>query len=151
MTVSIRPPTLADRSSWEKAWSQYNAFYGRANETALSNAVIETAWLRLLDKDQPVFGFLATQDDEVIGLAHFVFHRNLIQIADTCYLQDLFTAPAARGRGVARSLLDSVRACCRDRGVHDIYWHTHEGNSTARRLYDRVARDTGFIVYRTDV
>ena len=29
-----------------------------------------------------------------------------------------------------------------------VYWQTHESNAVARRLYDRVAENSGFIVYR---
>jgi GNAT superfamily N-acetyltransferase len=148
MTLQIRPPVLEDRSDWTRLWAAYNAFYGRAGETALSAEVVETAWHRVLDPGSPVAGIIAEQHGRLVGLAHVVFHANLIQIADTCYLQDLFTDPEARGNGIARALIKGVEDVCRNRGVQDIYWHTHEGNDVARRLYDRVAQNTEFIVYR---
>jgi hypothetical protein len=36
----------------------------------------------------------------------------------------------------------------KEAGVGRVYWLTHEGNETARRLYDRVADNAGFIQYR---
>ncbi len=33
-------------------------------------------------------------------------------------------------------------------GARRVYWLTHETNDTARRLYDRLAERSGFIVYR---
>lgn len=83
-----------------------------------------------------------------VELAHVVFHPNLIQREPTCYMQDLFTVPEARGAGVAGALIEAVCSLCRARGAVDVYWHTHESNHAARCLYDRVARNTDFLVYR---
>lgn len=148
MTVAVRPPEPEDRRSWESLWAQYNGFYGRKGNTALSQSIVDSTWLRLLDQDEPVFGLLAVQAQEVVGLVHLVFHRNLIQIADTCYMQDLFTDPHARGGGVARALINAAGELCRGRGVSDIYLHTHMENHVARKLYDQVSRNTEFLVYR---
>jgi len=149
--ISIRPLHRDDRAGWEDLWARYNAFYGREGDTALESEVVGTAWKRLQTEDEPVFGLVAEQDGALLGLAHFVFHRNLIRIADTCYMQDLFTAEASRGLGIARLLIDGVAEACRAHGVNDIYWHTQASNKTARALYDRLARNTDFLVYRTDV
>ena len=35
----------------------------------------------------------------------------------------------------------------RERGATRYYWHTQDTNATARLLYDRVARFSGFIRY----
>ncbi len=67
---------------------------------------------------------------------------------DVCYLEDLFTDPAARGRGAGRSLIGGVVSWAREQGCGAVYWQTHQANSTARRLYDDVATFEGFIVYR---
>jgi hypothetical protein len=32
-----------------------------------------------------------------------------------------------------------------------VYWNTHESNSTARRLYDKVAENRGFIRYQIEL
>ncbi len=84
----------------------------------------------------------------LVGLAHCVFHRSTTMRADTCYLQDLYTDPAYRGRGVARALIDAVSARAKAAGAARVYWQTHDSNETARRLYDRVAERSGFLVYR---
>ena len=149
--VSVRPPATSDRSTWEDLWIQYNAFYGREGDTALSQSIVDSTWNRLLDKEEPIFGLLAEDGKEIIGLAHVVFHRNMIQIADTCYMQDLFTDPKARGLGVAQTLISAVGDLCKARGVRDIYWHTHNSNQIARSLYNRVARNTEFLVYRMNL
>jgi GNAT superfamily N-acetyltransferase len=64
------------------------------------------------------------------------------------YLQDLFTTPDARGKGVARSLIETVYADADAAGRPAVYWLTQTGNSTARALYDKIATATDFMVYR---
>ena len=144
----VRALTASDRDAWGRLWAQYNAFYGRSGDTALAPEIVTCAWERLLAPDEPVFCIVAELDGELVGLAHYLFHRSMIQIASTCYLQDLYTAEGARGRGIATRLIDAVGRACRDQGVETIYWHTHESNVTARRVYNRVATNTGFLVYR---
>lgn len=139
-----------DRPGWEALWQGYNAFYGRAGETALAPQIIDTAWTRLMDPTEPATGLIA-DGAGLLGLVHLIPHRNMIQIADTCYLQDLYTAPEARGQGVARALIAAACDWCKQQGITDIYWHTHESNDVARGLYESLARDTRFAVYRKAV
>ena len=146
--VQTRSLRATDREQWEALWADYNAFYGRVGATALSERVIATTWARLLCSGEPVVGAVAEQEGELVGLAHCIFHRNMIQVSDTCYLQDLFTAPSARGFGLAQRLVAKMFAICEEHGVQDMYWHTQTSNSTARRLYDRIATNTDFLVYR---
>jgi GNAT superfamily N-acetyltransferase len=63
-------------------------------------------------------------------------------------LQDLFTADASRGKGVGRALFEEVYRRAEAGGCGRVYWHTHESNATAMKLYDKVAEKSGFIVYR---
>lgn len=149
--LSIRPIGQDDRGGWETLWQGYNAFYGRHGDTALTPEVIQSTWSRLLSPTEPVHGLVAEADGRLVGLGHFIFHRNTIYIEDTCYLQDLFTSPECRGRGVARQLIETAYQACRARGVTSIYWHTHSSNTTAMALYDKLARNTGFAVYRAKV
>ncbi|HRM74013.1 MAG TPA: GNAT family N-acetyltransferase, partial [Paracoccus sp. (in: a-proteobacteria)] len=76
-----------------------------------------------------------------------VFHPNLWRDEGVCYLQDLYTAAEARGRGVARALIEGVYAEADRAGVPNVYWLTAEDNYPGRMLYDRVAQRTPFIRY----
>jgi GNAT superfamily N-acetyltransferase len=146
--VAIRAVTPDDFAMWKPLWDAYNAFYGRAGETALPAAVTLTTWSRFLDAAEPMHALVAEQDGCLVGLAHYIFHRSTIQLAPTCYLQDLYTSAAARGRGIGRALIDAVCQRARHMGSARVYWQTHETNTVARALYDKVAERSGFLVYR---
>jgi GNAT superfamily N-acetyltransferase len=146
--VKIRAVEPDDFPAWKVLWGGYNAFYGRHGATALPAEITLTTWSRFFDAYEPMYALVAEQAGELIGLAHFLLHRSTIQLSPNCYLQDLFTAEEARGKGVARRLIDQVYARAKALGVARVYWQTHETNTTAMRLYDTVAEKSGFVVYR---
>jgi GNAT superfamily N-acetyltransferase len=146
--VVVRPVARGDYDQWLPLWDGYNAFYERAGPTALPPDVTQMTWARFFDAYEPVHAFVAESDGRLIGLVHYLFHRSTTAIAPTCYLQDLFTAAEARGKGVGRGLIEAVYATAKQAGCARVYWLTHETNATAMRLYDQVADLSGFLVYR---
>ena len=146
-SILVRAVTQADYPAWEPLWDGYNAFYGRKDETALPDEITLTTWQRFLDPAEPVFALVAEREGRIVGLAHYLFHRSTTQIPLTCYLQDLFTLPSERGRGVGRSLIEAVYERAKAAGSKRGYWQTQESNSAGRMLYDKVAQHLGFIVY----
>lgn len=145
--ISIRPIREQDQAQWRLLWDGYNAFYGRAGETALPEQITATTWARFLDPDEPVYAAVAEMDGQIVGLAHYLFHRSTTRLKDVCYLQDLFTEPSLRGKGVGRQLIQWVSAAARAAGSERLYWQTHDSNQAGRLLYDKVASHSGFIVY----
>lgn len=146
--VKIRAIEPDDFPAWKVLWDGYNAFYGRHGVTALPAEITLTTWSRFFDAYEPMHALVAEQAGELVGLAHYLLHRSTIQLNPSCYLQDLFTAEAARGKGVARCLIDQVYKRAKAQRVERVYWQTHESNTTAMRLYDTVAEKSGFVVYR---
>ena len=151
MSVLIRPVRDADFDRWLPLWDGYNAFYGRHGASALDPAITRVTWQRFLDPAEPMFAGVADVDGVLRGLVHFLHHRSTTRIEPVCYLQDLFTAEAARGQGMARALIEHVYAHAHAAGVRRVYWQTQAGNAAARALYDRLAAHAGFIVYAHDV
>ena len=143
----VRPIEHRDHAAWLPLWEGYNAFYGRTGATALPAETTAATWARFFDPAEPVFALVAELDGGVVGLAHYLFHRSTSRIEPVCYLQDLFTAAACRGRGVGRALILGVGDEARRARARRLYWHTHEGNAAGRALYDKVATHAGFIVY----
>ena len=146
--VLIRPVQLSDLPQWRVLWDGYNAFYGRKGETALPEQTTQTTWSRFFDAYEPMHAIVANHAGDLLGLVHFIFHRSTISIAPTCYLQDLFTLESARGKGLGRALIEQVYQRARQAGSSRVYWHTHETNETAMKLYNKVAEKSGFVVYR---
>jgi GNAT superfamily N-acetyltransferase len=146
--VLIRPVQLSDLPQWRVLWDGYNAFYGRKGETALPEQTTQTTWSRFFDAYEPMHAIVADHAGDLLGLVHFIFHRSTISIAPTCYLQDLFTLESARGKGLGRALIEQVYQRARQAGSSRVYWHTHETNETAMKLYNKVAEKSGFVVYR---
>jgi GNAT superfamily N-acetyltransferase len=139
--IAIGPLRPDDRAEWEPLARGYKAFY----RTDLPDAAYDRTWDRLMAGDR-VHGLAAWAKGRMVGIAHYLFYAHA-WTADVCYLQDLFVSEAARGQGAARALIEAVAAAARAKGAPRLYWQTQEGNETARALYDRVARFTGFIRY----
>jgi GNAT superfamily N-acetyltransferase len=146
----VRPVDPGDFDAWLPLWAGYNAFYGREGATALPDAVTRLTWQRFIDAAEPMQALVAEWQGRLLGLAHVLDHRSTTRIEPVRYLQDLYTAKDVRGRGVARALIERIYADALGAGIRRVYWHTHAGNDTARRLYDRVAKHAGFIMYAHD-
>lgn len=143
--LTISRLEASDRAEWEVLFRAYMAFY----ERTLPDAMYDRAWNAFLD-DTRMHALGARIDGRLLGITHFLIHANT-SAPDVCYLQDLFTHADARGQGVGGALIAAVgdwakaRDCCR------LYWMTHETNATARRLYDKVGENRGFIRYQIEL
>ena len=142
--ITVRPVRPDERAAWEPLWQGYLAFY----KTSVKPEVTERTWARLHEPAEPMHVLGAFLDDSLVGIVHYIFHRSTWTIGDYCYLQDLFTAETARGKGVGRALIEAVYARAKEAGASRVYWLTHETNETARALYDKLADRPGFIQYR---
>jgi GNAT superfamily N-acetyltransferase len=142
LIFQIAPLQLSERVQWEHLWTEYQRFY----RVALPAAVTENTWQRL--HNGRVYG-LGARDaaDELQGIVHFLFHEDTWSTAPACYLQDLYVEPKARGCGCARRLIEAVAQAAKAASANEPYWLTHETNDTARQLYDRLAKNQGFIQY----
>lgn len=141
VSLTIRPLQPADRPEWERLARGYKDFY----EDPVADSVYDEVWARLM-ADGPIHGLGCRSGGPLVGIAHFLFHAHSWK-NDVCYLQDLFTLPEARGQGVARALIDAVADEARARDCAAYYWLTKADNDVARALYDRIARNKGFIRY----
>ncbi len=142
--LSIRSAAPADFNQWLPLWEGYNTFY----ERKVPQDVTRMTWSRFFDAYEPMRAIVAERDGKLLGLVHYLFHRNTAMLGPTCYLQDLFTAASTRGQGIGRSLIEAVYERAQAAGSSRVYWMTQESNTTARKLYDKVAERSGFIQYR---
>ncbi len=150
--IGVRDVQRGDFPAWKPLWQGYNAFYGRQGETALPDEITNLTWSRFFDGYEPIHALVAEQHDrKLVGLVHYLFHRSSTGLRSNCYLQDLFTVESARGQGIGRALIEEVYRRAAQAGSGRVYWQTHETNSTAMKLYDKLAEKSGFIIYRKDL
>ena len=140
--ITVAKLGAEDRAAWETLFTGYNTFY----ERVLPAARFDLAWDGF-QADTRIHALGAKLDGRLVGIAHFLVHASTTT-DDVCYLQDLFTASDVRGKGVARALIAAVADWARERHCNRVYWSTHHTNATARRLYDQVAVNRGFILYQ---
>lgn len=146
--LEIRSLQKGDENDWRRLWRDYLAFY----KTELPDEIYALTWKRLNSGLPNEYeGLLAVNDGRPIGLAHYLFHRSCWLENNACYLQDLYADPDVRGLGIGRALIEAVYDRARAGGSTEVYWMTQAFNATARRLYDRIADKTPFIIYQKTV
>ena len=144
MTVTVRNLEPGDAEAWRTLWRGYCDFY----KVSIPDGVTDATWRRLLDPREPFFGLVAQDGGyRVVGIVNCVLHPVTWSLLQTCYLEDLFVAPAARGQGAGRALIEAVRVRGRAEGWYRVYWMTKVDNATARALYDKVAGKSDWVRY----
>jgi len=142
--MNIRIATEADFSQWLLLWKGYQDFY----KTDIDESTTETTWSRFHNVAEPMHCAVAEVEGHLIGMVHYIQHRSCWTTGVYIYLQDLFVKSDFRAKGVGRPLIQHVYAAAADAGASRVYWLTHDSNSDAMLLYDRIADKTGFIQYR---
>ena len=143
--MQIRPMVATDRSGWDPLWQGYLTFY----KASVNDATTEQTIGRLTGGVEPMGAFLAIDENgQAVGVVHWIMHRSCWTQGDYCYLQDLFVVPELRNKGIGRLLIDAVYEKSRALGASRVWWPTHETNTDAMKLYDKVADRSGFLQYR---
>lgn len=140
----IRDAGPGDEAAFRALWDAYLAFY----KVDLAPDVTTATWVRLMDPASPVKARLAEVDSAVLGFAIHLRHPSTWVATEDCYLEDLYVAEAARGKGLGRALIDDLVALARAKGCARLYWHTDEKNARARALYDQYVPSDGHVRYR---
>jgi GNAT superfamily N-acetyltransferase len=142
--ATVAPLRASDYDRWAELWRGYLTFY----ETEVPAEIYAHTWARILDPNGAIYALgVRDENGRLVGITHYLFHAHAWTTTESCYLQDLFVEDCQRGKGYARALIEGVAAETRKRGLSRLYWTTHNTNATARRLYDRIANNAGFIRY----
>jgi len=143
--TELRALVATDFQAWLPLWQGYLTFYKASVDAATTRLTFE----RLTGGTEPMGAFLAHDAaGRAIGMVHWIQHRSCWTSGDYCYLQDLFVAPNVRNGGVGRLLIEAVYALAKSRGCSRVHWLTHETNTDAMKLYDKIADRSGFLQYR---
>jgi GNAT superfamily N-acetyltransferase len=147
MTISVRAISAIDKEIWMVLWQGYLDFY----KTSLSAQQTERTWNRIMDPDFNMKCAVAEKNGQVIGFTTYNLQNSTWSPNGHCYLEDLFVAPAARGSGAGRALIDFVKAYAIEIKCSRLYWNTDADNETARKLYDTYVLESGKRQYRVQL
>lgn len=141
--VVVRPIAPADHEAWAGLFAAYRAFYELEEEPE----VVERVWGWVQDPGHEVNAQVAAIDGVVVGFAHHRLYARPSEGGTGLFLDDLFTAPGQRGRGVGRALVNRLAEIARERGAAKVRWVTAADNAVAQRLYDDLAERTEWLTY----
>ncbi len=147
VVITIEAASEMDYESWLPLWKHYQIFYN----VDIPDAVTTRTWERFANPIEPIFCAVAKSNGELVGFAHYLFHRSTWAESDYCYLEDLYVSENTRGKQIGKQLIEYVQKEARKRHASHLYWHTHEANYRAQRLYDWIAKKSGMIEYRMQV
>jgi GNAT superfamily N-acetyltransferase len=142
--TTIRMAEAKDEQRWRELWAGYLKFY----RSELTDDVTTNTWKRILDPASNIDALVAERDGQVIGICNYLFHDSTWSNQQSCYLQDLYVDPEARGGGAAKKLILACEEKARANGAFRLYWQTQEYNAAARSLYDTIVPRSSFIVYK---
>lgn len=145
--MQLRKIVEQDYEGWLQLWHGYQEFY----KVNLSPEFSQLTFSRLLNENEEMGCFVIEQEQELIGLVHYIFHRSTWTEGNYCYLQDLFVKKDSRSKGLGKQLVEAVYTEAEKQNCSRVYWLTHETNYQARILYDQLADNTGFIQYRKNL
>ena len=145
--IITRPLTPADDASWRGLFRGYCEFY----KVTFSDGLADTIWQWLMDKQKDFHGLVATQDNKLVGSAHYRSFPNSLSGTTACFFDDLFVLPDVRGKKIGRILMMAVKEVAKKNGWTMVAWLTADNNYRARPLYDSIATRTSWITYEMDV
>lgn len=142
-SITVRSARKSDVATWADLYRGYRDFYRLQPDAA----VIERVWEWITDDEHEVRALVAESGNDLVGLAHYRSFSRPSSASTGLYLDDLFTVPSMRGRGVGRQLLAELSGVAAREGHSVVRWITAKDNSTARQLYDSVATATEWVTY----
>jgi GNAT superfamily N-acetyltransferase len=140
--LKIIPISMLTFPEWFTLWFDYV----QPHITDPNLTLHQTTFERLTSPSSALQGVVAWADRPV-GFAHFYFEPSTWDMAEPCYLQDLYVAPQARGQGLSELLVNSVTSIARERGSPALHWRVRESNARAIALYERIAMRTDRLCY----
>ncbi len=83
-----------------------------------------------------------------IGFATLYFLPSSLNAKPYCLMNDLYSVPLWRGKGVGKALIAHCRSVAKQKGFSSIEWMTQDSNTTAQKLYDSLpAEKTKWFYY----
>ncbi|MFD1860849.1 GNAT family N-acetyltransferase [Aeromicrobium camelliae] len=143
MSMTVRTVEPGDEDAWMQLYRGYRSFYRLSDDPG----AVTTTWQWVRDGQHGLVGLVAVEDDRLIALANLRSFARPSTATIGLYLDDLFTAPEARGRGAAGALLGRAAEYAGQTGCSVVRWVTAADNVSARSVYDAHAEATQWVTY----
>ena len=142
--MDVRRATLSDLPSLVPLFDAYRQFYRQPPDPAGAERFLRE---RFAGGESVIF--LALDGDAVAGFVQLYPSFWSVAACRSWILNDLYVAPAFRGRGVGRKLMERARAHAIETGAGGMSLATERTNATAQRLYESLGwrRDEEFLHY----
>ena len=139
----IRNLDKSDFNGWCYLYKSYANFY----KVPMNNEILNTLWGWILDKNHIVNGICCELEGKIVGIAHYRTMPRPIKVQYIGFLDDLFVEPEFRGQQIGQKLISHLKSLSKDNNWNVIRWITHSSNENAKKLYDKIANNTGFELY----
>ncbi|CAA0126075.1 dTDP-fucosamine acetyltransferase [Halioglobus japonicus] len=80
--------------------------------------------------------FAFRESGSIVGFATLYFSYTTSITAKVAVLNDLYTRPGNRGKGIGRQLIEHCRKYAAENGAARLQWVTAPDNEPAQKLYD---------------
>lgn len=142
--VAVRAPRGHEFDAWAVLFRAYRVFY----KLTPDEAIVARVWSWIHDPGHETNALVAMDDDEqMVGLAHYRRFARPSTGSVGVWLDDLFTDPEHRGKGIGRILIDTVTHLSERDGCSIVRWITAADNLPGQRLYDTLSTKTTWITY----
>ena len=128
----VREDDLPDLLPLMRAYSE---FYGVPPD---EERLLGVARMLIGQQHEGVQFIARDEGGEALGFATVYMTWETLDAGRLAVMNDLFVAPAARGRGVGAALIEECRRFAGERRAGKLAWQTAPDNETAQRLYENV-------------
>tara|TARA_B100000965_G_C18955688_1_gene483304 strand:+ start:51 stop:488 length:438 start_codon:yes stop_codon:yes gene_type:complete len=139
----IRNLEQKDRETWGKLYNSYADFY----KVPMNKNILDTLWNWIQDEKHVVKGICFELENKIVGIAHYRTMPRPIKGQYIGFLDDLYVKQEFRRQKIAQKLIDHLKLLSKDNNWIGIRWITHSSNENAKKLYDKIAFNTGFELY----
>jgi ribosomal protein S18 acetylase RimI-like enzyme len=145
MADTVREASISDVDQLAPLFDGYRQFYGRSPDLALARQFL----VERLSQSQSLVLLAQAADGAAIGFVQLFPSFSSVRAAPIYILNDLFVAPAARGRGAGRLLMKAAADAARQAGAARLTLSTAITNAPAQALYESLGwkRDEDFYQY----
>lgn len=148
-SIAITRATLSDLDALTPLFDGYRVFYGKPSDPATARAFLRER----LSNDESVIFLARDADGSALGFTQLYPCFSSVSARRLWILNDLFVAPDARRRGVARALLERARGHGQETGVVRLILQTAHDNTQAQALYESLGwvRQGGMYEYALEL